>query len=71
MADLTYSELAQKMRQDMARGSWRIKSYEIDGIRREFASASDFLEVLRFVEQRAAEETTPYNGRVSMGSATR
>ena len=71
MAFSNWSDLAAKMRDDLAKGQWRVKSYSIDGVQREFISPAEFLNVLGEIEARAKAEAAPYCGRSSIGSATR
>lgn len=67
----TWSDLARKMRDDLASGGWRTKSYDIDGMRKEFFSPQEFLQMLEFVERRAAEESAPFLARTTQRSAGR
>lgn len=71
MAFSTWADMAAKMRDDLAKGQWRVKSYTIDGVQREFISPAEFLKVLEDVEARARAEFAPYRGRMSVGSMTR
>ena len=71
MAFSTWSKLAAKMRDDLASGNWRTKSYDIDGIQKEFFEPREFLRMLEYVENRAAAEDSSYSTRVSMRSAER
>lgn len=56
MAFSTWSDLRKKMLDDLASGNWRTKSYDFDGMRKEFFSPEEFLRMLDVVERRAAEE---------------
>jgi hypothetical protein len=56
MAFTSWSDLAAKLRNDYASGDWRTKSYDFDGMRKEFFSPAEFLKVLADVEGRAAAE---------------
>ena len=67
----TWSQLLSKMRDDLATGNWRKKSYDIDGMKTEFFSPDEFLKMFLFVEKRAAEECSDYCASVSMRSANR
>lgn len=71
MAFTTWSEVAARMRNDLASGGWRTKSYDLDGMRKEFFSPQEFLDMLNYVERRAAEEGDSYAARSTMRSATR
>jgi hypothetical protein len=57
MPFVTWSELAAKLRDDYASGNWRTKSYDFDGMKKEFFSPVDFLKVLKDVEARAVAES--------------
>jgi hypothetical protein len=56
MAFTTWSELAAEIRADLASKKWRTKSYEFDGMRREFVSPVEILKWLAYVESRADGE---------------
>lgn len=71
MAFSTWSDLARRMRDDLAAGNWRMKSYDMDGMRREFVSPQEFLQMLDYAERRAAEEQTPFAARSIQRSAGR
>lgn len=71
MAFSTWSSLAAKMRNDLASGNWRTKSYDIDGMQKEFFEPREFLRMLEYVENRAAAEDSSFCSRVSMRSAER
>ncbi len=59
------------MRDDLAAGNWRMKSYDMDGMRREFVSPQEFLQMLDYAERRAAEEQMPFAARSIQRSAGR
>lgn len=67
----TWSDLLAKMRNDLATGNWRKKSYDIDGMKTEFFSPEEFLKMYAFVEKRAVEESSDYCASVSMRSRSR
>lgn len=67
----TWSQLLSKMRDDLATGNWRKKSYDIDGMKTEFFSPEEFMKMFLFVEKRAAEESSDYCGCVSMRGSNR
>ena len=52
----------ERMRNDLASGSWRVKSYDIDGMQREFFSPADFMQMLDYVERKAADEAAHDTG---------
>lgn len=56
MAFTTWSDLLQKLKDDLAAGNWSTHSYTIDGVSREFRSISEFLALIQEVEQRANME---------------
>jgi hypothetical protein len=56
MAFTSWSELAVKLRNDYASGNWRTKSYDFDGMKREFFSPDEMRKMLADVEARAAAE---------------
>ncbi|MDR2075604.1 MAG: hypothetical protein LBP61_01530 [Desulfovibrio sp.] len=56
----TWSNLEAKMRDDYASGKWRTKSYDFDGMRKEFFTPAEFLKVFSDVEARAAAEQGDY-----------
>lgn len=71
MASFTWSEMAAKMRDDLAKGNWRTKSYDIDGMKKEFFSPDEFLKMLAYVENRAANENVGLSLRTSLRGANR
>ena len=71
LAVATWSSLAAKMRNDLASGNWRTKSYDIDGMQKEFFEPREFLRMLEYVENRAAIENSDNCTRVPMRSAER
>ena len=71
MAFTTWSDLAVKLRNDLATGNWRRKSYDVDGIRTEFVSPQEFMALLTDVERRAAEESSDYCSRTQAAGAER
>ena len=56
MAFTTWTDLYQRLKDDLSGGSWSVKSYEIDGVRREFRGFSEFMMLFREAEQRAQAE---------------
>ncbi len=56
MAFTTWTDLYQRLKDDISSGNWSVKSYEIDGVRREFRGFSEFMMFFREVEQRAQAE---------------
>lgn len=57
MADFTsWSDLAKKMRNDLASRSWLKKSYDFDGMRVEYVTLKEFLDGIEYVESRAVAE---------------
>jgi hypothetical protein len=71
MAFSTWSELLVKMRDDYASGNWRTKSYDFDGVRKEFVSPDEFFKVLRQIENRAAAEQAEDTGGVTYRTSAR
>ena len=71
MAFTTWADLYKKMLDDFASGSWRTKSYDIDGVRKEFFAPSEFREMLAMVESRAAAEQTNVPTRTVARGANR
>lgn len=62
MAFTTWSVLAKKMRDDLASGNWRTKSYDFDGMKKEFVSPEEFYQMLLKIENRASEEEAEASG---------
>ena len=62
MAFTTWSDLAAKMRNDLASGNWRTKSYDFDGMKKEFVSPEEFYQMLVKIEDRAAAEQADASG---------
>jgi hypothetical protein len=58
MSFSTWSDLVRKMRDDFAKGNWRTRSYDFDGVRKEFVSPKEFFEMLAIVEARAEGEAS-------------
>ncbi len=59
MASFTsWANLYRSMLNDLASGNWRTKSYDFDGMRKEFVSPQDFRDMLAWVKNEAAEEAT-------------
>lgn len=56
MAFTTWSDLLQKLKDDLASGNWITRNYTVDGVSREFRSVSEFMALLQDVEQRANME---------------
>ena len=72
MASFTsWSELARNMRNDLASGSWRTKSYDFDGMRREFFAPEEFLKMMAYVESRATDEAEGYTLRTNARAGDR
>lgn len=51
------------MHADLVSGDWKTKSYTIAGRRRDFRDINEYLELLKFVEQKAAVQTGAVAGR--------
>lgn len=66
-----YQDLLKQLQEDFKSGDWRVKSYNQDGMQREFVSPDEFLKMLQTVERKAAEESTPFVGRTVVRSAMR
>ena len=56
MAFTSFRDTLERMRNDLASGNWRVKSYDIDGMQREFFSPAEFMQMLDYVERKAADE---------------
>ncbi len=56
MAFTTWTDLLQRLKDDLAGASWSTKSYTVDGVSREFRSLSEFMKFFQDVEQRASME---------------
>jgi len=67
----SWSDLARRMRNDLATGDWRTKSYDMDGIHKEFFSPEEFLKMLTHVENRAAGESGDYPLRTNARAGDR
>ncbi len=63
MAFTTWTDLLTAMRDDLASGRWRRKSYTIGDARVEYTSIQEFLDGLRWVESRAAIESGGFRAR--------
>ena len=73
MAFTSFRDTLERMRNDLASGNWRVKSYDIDGMQREFFSP-EFMQMLDYVERKAADEAardTGYRPRTVVRSADR
>lgn len=71
MAFSTWSDLHTKMLNDFASGNWRTKSYDFDGMRKEFVSPKEFLETLEYVKRQAASEEGSFPLRTIARGANR
>ena len=74
MAFTSFRDTLERMRNDLASGNWRVKSYDIDGMQREFFSPAEFMQMLDYVERKAADEAaraTGYRPRTVVRSADR
>ena len=74
MAFASFRDTLERMRNDLASGNWRVKSYDIDGMQREFFSPAEFMQMLDYVERKAADEAardTGYRPRTVVRSADR
>ena len=49
MAFTSFRDTLERMRNDLASGNWRVKSYDIDGMQREFFSPAEFMQMLDYV----------------------
>lgn len=65
MAFTTWAALKTSMLNDLASGSWKIKSYQLgaDGPATTYRSFQDFKEALQYVESRAGIESSTAVGR--------
>lgn len=63
MAFTTWTALRDAMRDDLATGAWRIKTYEVGDSRTEYTGLQEFLAALDYVDVRATAETKPFYGR--------
>ena len=70
MAFTSFRDTLERMRNDLASGNWRVKSYDIDGMQREFFSPAEFMQMLDYVERKAARDTG-YRPRTVVRSADR
>lgn len=66
-----YQDVLKQLQDDFKTGNWRVKSYNQDGMQREFVSPDEFLKMMQTVERKASEESHPYAGRTVVRSATR
>ena len=57
MAFTTWTDLLQRLKNDLAGASWSTKSYTVDGVTREFRGFSEFMAFFREVEHRARLES--------------
>lgn len=72
MASFTsWTDLQRQMRNDLASGSWRTKSYDFDGMRKEFVSPEEFLKMLAYVDNQAADESSDYTLRTNARAGDR
>ena len=71
MAFSTWSELAQKMCNDLAQGNWRTKPYNFGGMKEKFFTPEEFLTMLEYVERRASGEGEGYPLRTSAAGTNR
>lgn len=74
MAFTSFRDTLERMRNDLASGNWRVKSYDIDGMQREIFSPAEFMQMLDYVERKAADEAardTGYCPRTVVRSADR
>ena len=62
MAFTSFRDTLERMRNDLASGNWRVKSYDIDGMQREFFSPAEFMQMLDYVERKAADEAARDTG---------
>ena len=52
----SWGDLYKSMLNDFASGNWRTKSYDFDGMRKEFVSPQEFRDMLAWVKSEASEE---------------
>lgn len=72
MASFTsWSDLHKSMLDDLASGNWRTKSYDFDGMRKEFFAPDEFLRMLSFVQDKAAGESEGCALRTSLRAGDR
>ncbi len=57
MAFTTWTDLKNKMLDDLESGNWRVQSYKVGRRERAYTSLEEFLSALKYVEHRAALET--------------
>lgn len=63
MTEINWTSLLHKLQADLESGDWLTKSYQIAGRRREIRDVNEFLELLKYVEQKAAVQTKSVSGR--------
>ena len=64
MAFTDWNTLYGQLKDDLASGSWKRKSYRLSDREVTYRDIDEFLEFFRFVEERAKKETTTYSTRV-------
>lgn len=67
----SWSDLYRDMLNDLASGNWRTKSYNFDGMQKEFVSLQEFRDMLSWVKPQASEEAADANGGVPLRTVAR
>ena len=63
MSEINWTTLRDTMYADLASGDWKTKSYQIGSRRREIRDISEYLDLLKFVEHKAAVQSGAASGR--------
>lgn len=67
MAFTTWAAFLENMKDDLADGSWKLKSYSVGGDTFEYRDLAEFMKLFRDVERRAANEAGTTVGRTCAG----
>lgn len=70
-AFISWTDLYKSMLNDLASGNWRTRSYDFDGMRKEFFSPEEFLKMLSHVKATADGESGDYPTRANARAGDR
>lgn len=59
----TWAALEAEIKNDLATGSWRMKSYTVDGQSTTFRDVDEILKFYSFVSSQAAQDARAFSGR--------
>lgn len=63
MTEINWTSLLHKLQADLESGDWLTKSYQIAGRRREIRDINEFIQLLKYVEYKAAVQSNSVTGR--------